>query len=264
MNGAVASAREALHAEWTKLRTVPSTGWLLLTAIALTVGASALTAAIVKCPASCTADTTKVSLTGVELGQAAVAVLAVLFITSEYGTSMIRVTLTAMPHRSAMLAAKAAIVTGVVLAAGGLAVLGSLLAGRLLLPGNGYTSANGFLPLSLYHAPTLRAAAGSVLYLALIALFSLGIATAVRDSGVAIAVVLGVLYVIPVLGQLILNAHWERRFQRYAPMDAGLAIQATKNLAKLPIGPWQGLAVLAAYATAALLAGGLLLRLRDA
>jgi len=258
------AARDALRAEWTKLRTVPSTGWLLLSAIALTVGASALTTAIVKCPASCGADTTKVSLTGIELGQAAVAVLAVLAMSGEYSSSMIRVTLTAMPRRSAMMAAKAAIVTGVVLAAGALAVLGSLLAGRLFLPGNGFTAAHGFLALSLFHGATLRASAGSVLYLALIALFSLGAATAIRDSGVAITVVLGLLYVLPVIGGLILNPHWERRFQRYSPMNAGLAIQATKGLARLPIGPWEGLGVLAAWALAALLAGGLLLRLRDA
>jgi ABC-2 type transport system permease protein len=47
-------------------------------------------------------------------------------------------------------------------------------------------------------------------------------------------------------------------------MTAGLAIQATINLGSLPIGPWAGLGVLAGWAAAALLAGGLLLRLRDA
>ena len=34
-------------------------------------------------------------------------------------------------------------------------------------------------------------------------------------------------------------------------------------LLRLPIGPWAGLGILAAWAAAALLAGGLLLRLRD-
>jgi ABC-2 type transport system permease protein len=47
-------------------------------------------------------------------------------------------------------------------------------------------------------------------------------------------------------------------------MTAGLAIQATTSLRTLPINPWAGLGVLAAWAAAALLAGGLLLRLRDA
>jgi ABC-2 type transport system permease protein len=94
-----ASLREAVHAEWTKLRTVPSTGWLLLTLFVLTTGASALAAAVVKCPTSCGEDTTRLSLTGILLGQAVVAVLAVLVISGEYSSGMIRITLTAVPRR---------------------------------------------------------------------------------------------------------------------------------------------------------------------
>ncbi len=256
--------RHALHAEWTKLRTAPGTVWLLAGSILLTAGASALAAEIVKCPGSCSADTTKVSLTGVMLGQATVATLAVLAMSSEYSTGMIRVTLAAMPRRPALLAAKAAVLTVMVLAAGAIGVGASLLAGRLLEPGNGFTTGNGFVPLSLADGPTLRAAAGSVLYLALVALLSLGAAAALRDSAVAITVVLGLLYIFPVLGDVVLNPVWQHRFERWAPMNAGLAIQATRNLATLPIGPWAGLGVLAAWAAVALLAGGLLLRLRDA
>ena len=256
--------REALHCEWTKLRTVPSTGWLLLTAVVLTAGASTLATVVEKCPASCGTDTTRVSLTGILLGQAAVAVLAVLVMTGEYSSGMIRTTLTAVPRRITALAAKAIMVTGVVLAAGAVAVLGSVLAGYFILPGNGFTGAHGSLPLTLGAGPTLRAAAGSVLYLALIGLLSLGLATALRDSGATIAVVLALLYIVPILTALgTLNSTWEHRLQRYGPMTAGLAIQATRNLGKLPIGPWAGLGVLAAWAAAALLAGGVLLRLRD-
>jgi len=47
-------------------------------------------------------------------------------------------------------------------------------------------------------------------------------------------------------------------------MTAGLAIQATTNLRHLPIAPWAGLGVLAAWAAAALVTGGLLLNVRDA
>jgi ABC-2 type transport system permease protein len=259
------SLREAVRAEWTKLRTLPSTGWLLLTLIVLTVGAGTLAAAVVKCPASCGEDTASLSLTGILPGQAAVAVLAVLVMTGEYSSGMIRITLAAVPRRTTVLAAKAIVVTGVVLAAASVAVLGSVLAGGFILPANGFTTAHGFAALSLGNGLALRAAGGSVLYLALIALLSLGLATALRDSGAAIAVLLGLLYVVPVLTGLgTLNPVWEHRFQRYGPMTAGLAIQATRNLAKLPIGPWPGLGVLAAWAAAALAAGGLLLRLRDA
>jgi hypothetical protein len=44
-------------------------------------------------------------------------------------------------------------------------------------------------------------------------------------------------------------------------MTAGLAIQATTGLRSLPVSPWAGLGVLAAWAATALLAGSLLLHL---
>jgi ABC-2 type transport system permease protein len=257
--------RRALHAEWTKLRTMPGTGWLLLAIIALTVAVSAAAASAVNCAAAaCQVDTAKVSFTGIDLGQAVVTVLAVLIISGEYTTGMIRTTLTAMPRRSTVLAAKATILTGVVLATGTITVLGCLLAGRLILPGHGFTAAHGYPPLSLADGPVLRATAGSVLYLALVALLSLGAATAVRDSAVAIGAVLGLLYLFPIFGQLITNSHLQQWAGRLGPMTAGLEIQATTNLRNLPISPWAGLGVLAAWAAAAVLAGALLFQARDA
>ena len=256
--------RGALHAEWTKLRTVPGTIWLLAAVVVLTVGASAMATATVECPAGgCPVDLAKLSLTGIDLGQAVVAILAVLAVGGEYGTGMIRTTLAAIPRRATVLAAKAAVVTGLVLVSATVAVLACLVAGRLTLPGNGFDPAHGYRPLSLGDGPVLRAAAGSVLYLALIALLSLGAATVVRDSASAIGVVLGLLYILPIIAQAS-EPHLRRHLQQIGPMSAGLAIQATTDLRDLPIGPWAGLGVLAAWAAGALLAGGLLLRFRDA
>jgi ABC-2 type transport system permease protein len=256
----------ALRAEWTKLRTVPSTGWLLLGVVLVTVAVSAAADAAGVCTSSagCHPDVTRLSLTGVDAGQAVVAIVAVLAVTAEYGTGMIRTTLAAVPPRTAVLAAKAAVVTGLTLAAGAVAVLGSVLAGRLILPGHGLTPARGYPALTLADGPVLRAAAGTVLYLALIALLSLGVAAAVRDSAIAIGVVLGLLYLVPILGLAVGSAGWQRHLQQVGPMSAGLEIQASAGLGRLPIGPWAGLGVLAAWAAAALLAGGLRLCLRDA
>ncbi|MFJ5829106.1 hypothetical protein [Streptomyces sp. NPDC093089] len=47
-------------------------------------------------------------------------------------------------------------------------------------------------------------------------------------------------------------------------MSAGLAVQSPTDLDHLPISPWHGLAVLAAWTASALLTGGLLLHRRDA
>ena len=60
------------------------------------------------------------------------------------------------------------------------------------------------------------------------------------------------------------NPNWQRHLEQIGPMTAGLEIEATTGLRSLPLSPWAGLGVLAAWAAAALLAGGLLLRLRDA
>ncbi len=257
--------RPALHAEWTKLRTVAATWWLLLGVFVLTLALGAA----VDANTSYTAfgpvqDTTEVSLTGVYVGQAIVAMLAVVMVGSEYGTGMIRSTLAAIPRRWTMLAAKAGVLLAVVLAAGTAGILASLLAGRLILPHSGFTTAHGYAQLSLTNGSTLRAVAGSILYLALIALLSLGVATAVRDSATAVGTVLGLLYLFPILAQTVGDPHWQRRLHEIAPMTAGLYIQTTIGIHDLPLTPWQGLAVAAGWAAAALLAGGLMLRARDA
>ena len=256
---------EALRAEWTKLRTLTVTRWLLAAVVAVSVGVSVVAAAATHVSTRGGGqDPTKLALVGVDLGQAVVVVLAVLAIAEEYSTGMIRVTLTAMPRRLAVLAAKAALVAGLVLAAAAVAVLASVLVARLILPGHGFTAAHGYRPLSLGDGPVLRAACGSVLYLALIALLSLGIATAVRETAVAIGLVLGLLYVFPVVTSVIGNQHWQRHLEQIGPMTAGLDIQATVNLSSLPLTPWEGLGVLALWAAGALIAGALILRFRDA
>jgi len=255
---------DALRAEWTKLRTVSTTAWLLAAVIVLTVALGAGVAHAVSYATGARKDITKLSLTGVYIGQAIVAILAVQAISAEYSCGMIRVTLIAIPRRPVVLAAKAAVVGALVLAAGAVAMLGSVIAGRLILPASGFTNAHGYAALSLGHGATLRATAGSVLYLALIALLSLGVGAAVREAAVAIGLVLGLLYVFPIIAALVGDQHLQRHLEQIAPMSAGLAIQNTINLGHLPIGPWAGLGVLAAWAGAALLGGGLVLKLRDA
>jgi ABC-2 type transport system permease protein len=243
-----------LHAEWTKLRTSPGTVWLLLGTIAATLGVSAAATAAVGCPGGlCTVDTAKLSLTGVQLGQMVVAVLAVLMIGTEYSTGLVGVTFAAMPHRIAVLAAKATIAVGVVVAVAAVAVPGCLLIGRSILPA--YPSLS---------PAEVRAAAGSVLYLALIALLSLGIATVVRNSAAAVGIVIGLLFLFPIVAQAASDPAWKRHLLQLGPMTAGLGIQTTVDVGSLPLSPWTGLLVSAAWAAGALLLGAAVLRLRDA
>ena len=257
--------RHALHAEWTKLRTLASTFWLLLAAAALTVTVSAAAAAAARCPSgACADDPAKISLTGIYLGQAVVAVLAVMAVSGEYGTGMIRVTLAATPRRVTVLAAKAAVLTGLVLVTGTIAVLASLLAGRLILPGHGIGPSHGYPAISPGDGPVLRAGArvGPLPRADRPAQPRRRHRAAGGRRGhrgrprAALPV--------PDHRRRRRQRDLSRHLQQIGPMTAGLAIQATTGLNSLPISPWAGLGVLAAWAAGALLLGGLLLRLRDA
>jgi ABC-2 type transport system permease protein len=254
---------DALHAEWTKLR-LPSTGWLLFGNVVLTVAVSAAVCAVTKYAVEASPqDTTKLALTGIELGQVLIVILAVQVISGEYTTGMISLTFVAMPRRLIVLAAKAMLIVALTLGAGAASVIGSLVAGQLLLRSNGFTTRHGYASISVLHAPTLRAAAGSVLYLALVALLSLGVATATRDAATAIGSVLALLFLFPIIGHVITNPTWQRHLKQLGPMTAGLSIENTINLHSLPIDPWSGLAVISAWAAVAFALGITLLKRRD-
>ncbi|MFF3877891.1 ABC transporter permease [Streptomyces sp. NPDC001978] len=257
--------RDALHAEWTKFRTVAGMLWLVAAAVVLTVGLGVVADSSVACPSTgCQLDTAKASFTGVMLGQAIVAMSAVLAIGAEYSSGMIRTSLAATPQRLTGFVAKIVVVGGVVLAVAVVSVAGSLVAGRLILPRKGFTAANGNALPSLTDPTLLRATVCAVLYLCLVALMSLGIGYVVRDSVAAIGIVLGLLYLFPIVAQVISNQTWHKRVERLGPMTSGLAAQTTKNIAAQPITPWHGIGVVALWALGALLVGGVALRMRDA
>jgi ABC-2 type transport system permease protein len=265
------AAVAAVRAEGTKLWTLAGIRWLLLAtvgALVLVGAAAAATLDPAQCGAggACGADPVKASLGGVWVAQIAVAVVGVLAVSSEYEPPQIRVTLAAMPRRLEVLAAKLAVVAGLVAVAGTVGTLGALAAGGWVVDRNGFgaAAAGGGPSVSLTEGTVLRAGVGTVCYLVLVAALSLGLAGVVRDAALALVGALSLLYLFPMLALVVTDPAWQHRLHRYAPMDAGLAVQASRGIDRLAIGPWAGLAVLAIYAAAALGAGGALFRWRDA
>jgi ABC-2 type transport system permease protein len=255
--------------EWTKLRTDPGARWCAFVLVASTVAVGALSASATDgldcAPRPCMLDATRISLTGIYLGQIPAVVLAVLAVTTEYDSMMIRTTLAANPRRFALVGAKAAVVAAVVLAASAVALTATLIAARIVMPARGFTPAHGYPELlSLADDSTRRAYLGTMLYTGLVALLGLGTALVVRHDGAAITATLGMLYVAPIAALFVTDPLWAGRIQRYAPMPAGLAIQDTLASSARIIGPWAGLGVLAAYAGGALAAGAIAFRHRDA
>jgi ABC-2 type transport system permease protein len=261
MTGAGA-LRRALRAEWRKTWTDRGTPWLLAALVAVTAGISAVTVAAAACTAAgCRGDPGRVSLTGIYAGEAAAALAGVLVGAGEYGTGMIRVTLAAIPGRGRLLTAKAAVLAAVAGAASTASAVAATGLGQLLLPGRGYTAARGF---DLADAAMWRACLCAALCLTLTALLGLGIAVAVRDAVAATGIALGLLYLFPVAAGLFHGSPLAWHLQQAGPLTAAADSIATAGTSALPLSPWQGLGVAAAWAAAALAAGSVLLRVRDA
>jgi ABC-2 type transport system permease protein len=263
MRGA-ARLSQTVRAEWAKALTIRSTLALLLLLVVSTAGAGIASASAAHCGyAGCGQDPGRITLLGVEAGQAIAAIAGVLAIGNEYSTGMIHVTLAATPQRVRVLTAKAIVLGALVLPAAAVAVISAALAGQFILPGRGFTPAHGYPTLALTDGPMLRAVLGSVLYLTLVSLLSLGVTCIVRDAAAAMGVALGLLYLFPLLGPAF-GPGWGWHVLQIAPMMGGLDIQVTLGVHALPLTPWQGLGVVALWASGALLLGDLALQLRDA
>jgi ABC-2 type transport system permease protein len=263
------------RAEWTKLRSVPSTWWTVVAAVGSMVGLGLVVCSAVSTSGggpACTPgaagcgdeDVVMNSLAGAYAGQIAFVALGVLASTSEYATGMIRSTFLATPRRGSVLLSKASVVGGVAVVIGLAVAAASFLVGQPVLHGNGFVPDQGYPLASLTEGTTIRAVAGTGLYLATMALLGLGVGMVVRRSAPAISVALGLLFV-PLMVAIMLPTDAWRTVQRIAPMTAGLAIQRTVERSdSVPIGEWAGLGVAAAWAAAGLILGLLLVRRRDA
>ncbi|TAM84448.1 MAG: ABC transporter permease [Jatrophihabitans sp.] len=256
------SAPGILRSEWIKLRSLRSTWISLVVAAVLAIGLGVLFSAlrgndfshhgVIPGPFF---DPVAVSLRGVYLAQVAVGVLGVLLITGEYSTGMIRASLTAVPRRAPVLLAKTAVYA---VASYVVAVVATFFA---FLGGQAALGAYGF-GVSLSSPGALRAVFGGALYLMVVGLLGLGLGFALRNTGGAIATLFGLLLILPALAQA-LPSSWQDHIDKYLPMTAGTQIMVTKPDAG-SLSPWTGLLVFACYALAALVAGAIVLRRRDA
>lgn len=251
-----------IRSEWIKMRSVRSTVWTLLSAVALAVGfGSLVTVSQVNewdslSPAEqARFDPTWLSLSGLFLAQLAVGVLGVLMITTEYATGQIRATLAATPHRARLLAAKAIAFATVVLIAAVATTGSSFATGQAIF-------ASKHLDASIGDPGVARAVVGAALYLTAIGLLGLGIGTIVRSTAGAISTLVALLLVVPIVFGL-LPASWNDNLGKYLPARAGMAVI---NVVPEPgsLSPSSGLAVLAGYVVACLAVGGALLLRRDA
>lgn len=255
----LAEFADILRSELCKLRSVRSTYWTLVAAVAFSLGFAALEAIFLPGRLSdhdkATLDAVRVSLGGSHLSQVAFGVLGVLVITSEYTTGMIRATLGAAPRRSLVLAAKAIVFTATSLVVGIAASFAAYFVFQALLSGDSLRSSIG-------DPGVVRALIGGGLYLAVLGLLGLGLGAIIRASSGAIAALFSMLFVPQILVELLPQT-WKTTVGRYVPMEAGSQIFSQHHEAGA-LGPWAGFGVFCLYAAAALAFGFILINRRDA
>jgi len=253
----------ALRSEFTKLRSVRSTYWTLLALVVVSIGiGAAISAGSANQPHSPGDgfDATQVSLIAFfELGQLVIAVLGALTITSEYSTGMIRTSLTAMPRRGTVYAAKAAVFGAVALVVSLVTSFLAFFVGQAIL--------HGTVHATLSQPDVLRAIVGSALFVTVVGLIAFGVGAIIRHSAGAITTVIGMMFIIPIIVQ-VLPQTWRYDLIRFLPDSAGRVISITV----MPSGgevyhmwsAWPQFAVTAVYAVVLLAIGAYLFRKRDA
>ncbi|WP_406302993.1 ABC transporter permease [Streptomyces sp. NBC_00879] len=176
---------DALASEWTKIRSVRSTMWTLGVMIVLMIGLGILAAVAASASDADLGDQSPLFLGfyGVLLGSICVVTLGVLTIASEFGTGMIRTTLTACPGRARVLAAKSIVFFVLVFTLTTvLAGLVGALQNSIVTTGRESTGEEWF-----------RATVGVGLFVAVLGLLALAIGTIIRHSAGAITIMIGVM-----------------------------------------------------------------------
>jgi len=262
-----------LVSEWIKLTTVRSTVWSLAVLVLISLGLGLLIATFLEAgdagaaagsdapggPAAAAAAATDWALTSATAGMAmaslVAAILGALNITSEYSTGMIRSSLAAVPKRLPVLFAKAVVLALVTFGVGLITLFGTYLIVTPILEGKGFEA-------HLDDPQTVIALIGGAAYLAIVAVFSLGLGTIIRSGAGAIAAAVGVLLILPPLFMLV-PLEWLQDLAPYLLSSAGAQMR-TIPTGSTDVEGWLAVIVSVAWAVVSLVVSAVLLKRRDA
>ncbi|MFF7412358.1 ABC transporter permease [Streptomyces lydicus] len=188
----------ALASEWTKIRSVRSTIWTLGVMAVLVLGIGALVATAVSTNESIGATPPLFfGFFGMLLGILCVLPLGVLVVSSEYGTGMIRTTLTACPARGRVLAAKALVFFGLTF------VVTTVVTGLVAIMDNALLG--DLSRAEVTGAEWLKSTVGVSLYVSFLGLLALAVGSLIRHSAGAITIMIGVVLLPFVLSMFMLT-----------------------------------------------------------
>jgi ABC-type transport system involved in multi-copper enzyme maturation permease subunit len=252
-----------LLSEWTKFRTLRSSWITVGLSLVLLAGFGAI-AAFTYSGATVTdgppgisgrpLDAVSLSLMGLSFTSLVTGVLGVLMSAGEYSTGMIRSSLAAVPKRLPVLWAKALIAFATVFVVTVIGAFAAFLIGTAGLDGES-------IALTLGDDGVVRSLFGAGLYLALVAVFGVGLGTLLRSPGGGIATLVGVLLLVPGLSQLLPDS-WEETLTPYLPSNAGGAAYALTQAAD-GLTPGRGIAVFAGWVAVTVIGAAIRLKRAD-
>jgi hypothetical protein len=249
-----------VRSELTKIGSVRSTYWTLLAQVLASIGWAVLNCAgIVSHGIGPDFNAAEASLTGqVALGELIIVVLGALVITSEYSTGMIRTSLTVMPRRGVLYAAKAMVFAAVTFALALITSFTSFFVGQAILSGKHYNT-------TLTQPDVLRAVLLSAAIVAVFGLLAYGAGALIRHSAGAITSILGVIFLIPALAQALPNS-WYADVVRWLPGGNALSpiARSAPSFAPHLFSAWGEFAVFSGYAAVLLALGAWSFIRRDA
>jgi len=247
-----------VRSEWIKLRTLRSTLWVAaITIVVMAAFAGLFAWAVTSFPDGAPTGS-GVLVVGYPIAQLTIAVLGALVVTGECATGSFRSTLAAEPRRMRVVVSKALVVLA---AAFAVSVLALALSAAVALP---VLSAGG-LDVD-FGGDDIRALVGAVLYLTVSAWFAFGIGLLVRNTAAAITTVVGLLFILPIIVQIIAattGAQWLWDLYQYLPAPAGSAVISGDVTGTGALEPWTGFAVFCGYTAVLLAAGSLAFSRRD-
>lgn len=273
-----------VRSEFTKIRSVRSTYWTLFALVVACVGIGALfswgqtervlrirsrtgdfsgapKAFVAARIAEIHSHAASNSLFGLLFGQLIIIVLGALVFTSEYSTGMIRTSLTSMPRRGTVFAAKGVVFGAVALAVGLITSFLAFFVGQAILSSQQISTTLG-------QPGVLRTVIGGGLFLAACGLLSFGIGAMLRHSAGAIATGIALTFVLWILSLFLPGppSGWfgQADLDKWIPFNAGSAIWQDQINGLNPFSPWIGFAVFCAYAAAAIIGGFVMFLRRDA
>ncbi|MGL5808841.1 MAG: hypothetical protein ACRCYQ_02715 [Nocardioides sp.] len=243
--------RGALYSEWLRLRTTRST-WVTLLATGFLMGFIGIVAALTAGDTTSTAgrpgleatDPLGTVLAGQTPVQLIVAVLGVMIGARDYGTGLVRTTYAAVPHRWRVLIARV-----LIFAASAFVVIGIGIA-VAFVGGNAIMTDNDLATTAIDDEGALRALLGTAGYLVGIGVMGICLGTLTRGLGSGIGIVVGLVLVLPGLGQLLIPEDYADLLY-YLPSNAGTSFGSLD-----PVDPYLGVGTGAAVFVAWLVGVG--------